>query len=180
MGYSFDAGGPLSTIQTLDLGLLGLSFTSEIPGLPGWLRWEPEVYPVIVVRHNLLGDAVFLEDEERWVVARLIERTTTYGLGGAPLGLRLTPLRTGRLALHARSGLGAAYFARPVPAANTHHLNVTVDVGVSAGIIVSPRFEVSFGVRYHHLSNAGLGRANPGLDSKVLWVGIGREARHRE
>jgi hypothetical protein len=50
-------------------------------------------------------------------------------------------------------------------------LNFTAQVAAGVQVFASRLRSVQFGYEYHHISNAKLGRINPGIDSHVMFVG---------
>lgn len=170
-GYSFDAGGPFSRVQTLDFVALGAEIRNSI-GSHGLLQVERIIglVPVALVLRNATGEVFPFGDG--WGLRGNLQRVTTYGAGVMPLGLRITASPSGRLGGYVMGALGAILFTRGVPAGNTFPLNLVVEGGFGLRGRLTERVDVEAGYKLHHLSNAGLGDANPGLDSKVFLVGL--------
>lgn len=82
-----------------------------------------------------------------------------FGVGGSPLGLELSIRR-----FFVTSSGGFLYFNRQLFGAT--QMNFTAEFG---GGIKVHHFDL--GYIYHHISNANLGRTNPGMDVHCLFVG---------
>lgn len=91
-------------------------------------------------------------------------RRTVYGAGFRPLGFSLSG--RGRMRPHASISGGVIVFAADVPVLNSRRFNFTADVEVGARV-----GGATLGLALHHVSNAGTGRRNPGLNELVLQVG---------
>lgn len=89
------------------------------------------------------------------------------GAGGSPLGLKLYFNRGPHTRFYAAGGAGALAFSSDVPVENSRRANFTFEYGVGM-----ERSGVTFGYKFHHLSNGGTRRVNPGLDANVFYVGI--------
>jgi hypothetical protein len=50
--------------------------------------------------------------------------------------------------------------------------NFTYDFGVGAQVPLTADTAVTLGYSYFHISNAGLGRSNPGFDANLLYLGV--------
>lgn len=171
--HAFDAGGPLSPIQTVGFSAIRIHYHSPVAA-SAWSRldYRIEVTPISVVRDNPLGFAVEAgRGILRW--SGTGARTTTYGGGFSPLGLRWRLLPRSRVAptLHVATGL--LVFADPAPAGNAHRLNLTAEAGAGVRVRLGGPWSVDLGVAIHHLSNAGLGGVNPGLDTKAFYADFG-------
>jgi hypothetical protein len=66
---------------------------------------------------------------------------------------------------------GFLVFSKPVPFANARKLNATLDVGVGLEVAVGRRWRAIGGYKFHHLSNAGTGDINPGLNANLWYLG---------
>ena len=168
VGYSFDAGGPLSRVQTLDLFVVAVRYARPLLNRPG-LRIDQVIdfLPLILVLNNPLGDVTRVN--RGWALVGRVDRTTTYGLGLLPLAVRAEPWPSHSLTVFGGAGVGAAIFADAVPAANSSHLNVVIEMG--GGLRLGRRSPaIDLGFKLHHLSNAGFGTVNPALESKLFYL----------
>lgn len=100
-----------------------------------------------------------------WQMPFSTERSSTLGAGVEPLALRLWAGST-EVRVEADLSLGVLAFLDPFLAANATRANVTYAGGMGARLSA-----LRIGYRRRHISNAGLGEVNPGLDSDVVFVG---------
>ena len=104
---------------------------------------------------------------------------TVHAFGIAPIGWSLSlGGRHARLNLEASGG--GLWFARRVPDPEATRFNFTATVGPSLDLPVGPSSAVRFGYLWHHTSNGGTGRINPGLDSGILSIGLFYRAHRSE
>jgi opacity protein-like surface antigen len=118
------------------------------------LRYLAEVIPLSVV-----GDPVANG-----------QRGYAYGAGGSPIGAQINFLHYRRVQPFLTSGGGFLYFNRQMFGAT--QFNFTAQLGAGVQVFTSKHHSIDFGYKYHHISNANLGRINPGLDSHVVFVGV--------
>jgi len=130
------------------------------PHLPGFLRGRFE-YAVDVV-------PVFLVFQPA---------STAYGAGFDPLGLKWNFERHGRFSPYLELTGGALFTNQNVPAyTNTVNFMDQAALGIH---ILGAKHNVSLELRYMHISNAGLGNLNPGVNTVQVRLGVGRFfARH--
>jgi hypothetical protein len=97
-----------------------------------------------------------------------------YGFGLTPAGMQAYVRKSDRLSFFLSTSGGAAWFTRDMPVPDARQLNFLVDLG--GGIRVANRNGSAFvaGVKFHHMSNANLGRQNPGMDGNLLYAGLSR------
>ena len=98
------------------------------------------------------------------------QRVYAYGIGGSPTGIQVNWVRYHRIQPFLASGAGFLYFNRQLFGAT--QLNFTAQIGIGMELFTSDHQSVDFGYQYHHISNADIGRVNPGMDSHVLFVGV--------
>lgn len=170
---SFDAGGPFSPIQTVGFSAVRLHYHRPV-AVSSWSRldYRVEVSPLAIVRHNPLASAREAGHRIlRWSGSGA--RTTTLGVGFSPLGLRWRLLPRSPVAPTMHVAAGVLLFGDPVPAANAHRFNLTAEAGFAVRLRLTDVWSVDLGIAIHHLSNAGWGRVNPGLDTKALYAELG-------
>ena len=68
--------------------------------------------------------------------------------------------------------MGSLWFARNIPVADARSFNFTFDFGGGVRLRMNHRSWLRVGYKFHHLSNANTGPSNPGVDAKVLLVGL--------
>ena len=95
------------------------------------------------------------------------------GIGLVPL--RLTVPFTGRSKLNYPffdTGFGFLLFEEHFPNNNGTLLNVTIDASIGYNFRISENSSLAIGYRFHHLSNAGTGKVNPGIDSNMIVISL--------
>lgn len=98
------------------------------------------------------------------------------GFGVAPLGAEASMPLTRRSQLVVNVTAGAAWFNQVVPYGKATQANFTVAPALAYQRDVGARDAFAVGYALHHLSNASMGGANPGMNSHLLFV---RWARKR-
>ncbi|MCI0348548.1 MAG: acyloxyacyl hydrolase [Acidobacteriales bacterium] len=144
------------------LSTLGLRYSRSLKST----RWASFKYtfdavPVAFIRQPI-SHGVW-EDRTR--------RESRFGAGLSPLGAQINLRPRSRVQPFAEGNVGFLYFTRPTPYTNSSNFNFTFSLGAGLQTFTSRRRAVSFGYKYHHLSNAFIAPANPGLDSNVFYVG---------
>jgi len=99
-------------------------------------------------------------------------RKTVYGVGAAPVGGEVRYRVTHPLALVLRGSAGGVYFSRPIPDPEERRFNFIFDIGAGAELRFSRRMAMTAGYRLNHISNAGRGPVNPGMNSQMLELGL--------
>ena len=104
---------------------------------------------------------------------------TAHGFGITPFGWTLSVGgHSARVNLEASGG--GLWFSRRVPDPEATRFNFTATVGPSLDVTVGPNSALRIGYLWHHTSNAGTGRINPGLDSGILSIGLFYRAHRSE
>lgn len=96
---------------------------------------------------------------------------TVYGVGITPFLLRYSFTRGGTVAPFIEAGAGMLATTEKVPE-GTSRFNFTPQGGVGIMYVPSGRLGWALGVRYHHTSNAGIARFNPGINAVMLYTGF--------
>ena len=99
-------------------------------------------------------------------------RNTVYGFGVAPVGGEVRFRATRPLAFVLRGSAGGVYFTRPIPDPEERRFNFIFDIGAGAELRFSRRVAMTAGYRLNHISNAGRGPVNPGMNSQMLELGL--------
>jgi hypothetical protein len=97
---------------------------------------------------------------------------TAYGVGFNPLGLKWNFERRGRLSPYFALGGGVMFSNHNVPT-YTNKVNFTPSAALGTHIL-GAKYNWSVELWYLHISNAGLGTLNPGLNTVQVRVGVGR------
>jgi hypothetical protein len=143
--------------------------------------WMSEALPVMRVTSGApagriptpLTDPAEANSPER--LARYTLRTGA-GFGLAPLGAEARVPIARRAQVVVNVTAGAAWFNQVVPYGKATQANFTVAPGVALQHDIGARDAFAVGYALHHLSNASMGGANPGMNSHLLLV---RWARKR-
>jgi hypothetical protein len=141
------AGGHRYALTTVSWGRM---FTGPIgPGiLRGRFQWSFEVVPVY---------GQYAPDK-------------TYGFGLTPLAWKWNFEPTGRLAPYAELGGGGLWTRSPVPERTTT-ANFTAHAGMGLRMFIRQQEALTFGYRFHHISNGNRLERNPGVNAHVLQFG---------
>jgi hypothetical protein len=153
------AGGHSVAGGTKNIGLFnaGLRYGWILAGphLPGFLRGRFE--------YALDATPVFLVFQPA---------NTAYGVGFSPLGLKWNFERHGRFSPYFELNGGLLVTNHNVPT-GTNSVNFTSAAALGTHILAA-KYNWSLEARYLHISNAGLGNYNPGLNTVEVRLGIGR------
>jgi len=99
------------------------------------------------------------------------ERESRFGAGLSPIGTQINFRPRSRMQPFAEGNVGFLYFTRPTPYTNATNFNFTFSLGGGIQTFTIHNRAVTFGYKYHHLSNAFMVDVNPGVDSNVFYVG---------
>lgn len=97
-----------------------------------------------------------------------------YGIGVAPLGAEAAFALSGRTHLLVNVTSGVAWFSQVVPYGKATQANFTVAPGLWLERHVGERQAFAVGYQLHHLSNASMGGANPGMNSHIFSMRLSR------
>jgi hypothetical protein len=138
-----------------------------------------ELIPIAVVERTNANPRTCYTDRDS---SRICEydrsAEVAVGTGAAPLGLKLHLNRAHPVRFYVAGAAGALVFSSDVPVNGSRRLNFTFEYGTGLEMPMNGR-TLSVGYKFHHISNAGFGRLNPGLDSNVLYVGLRRQVTRR-
>ena len=95
-----------------------------------------------------------------------------YGVGAAPLGLRIRFRPHAALQPYVAASGGALWFRHPVPTPDAARFNFIADLGGGVRYARPGRIGVMAGYRLQHISNGGTAAVNPGLDAHMFYLGI--------
>lgn len=96
---------------------------------------------------------------------------TIYGVGASPIGVQAN-FGPERIQPFVNGSLGFLHFNQQVPVLESAQFNYTISIGFGAQVFLRPGRSLSFGWKYHHLSNDYQAHLNPGIDSGVFFVGF--------
>lgn len=135
------------------------------------VAWLGELLPVMLVRSEApptrLPAASDPVSRDATTMARYAPHNG-YGIGLAPLGAEATHALGHRTNLVVNVTSGGAWFNRVVPYGRATQANFTVAPGLLVERRVGTHQAISVGYVLHHLSNASMGGANPGMNSHLL------------
>lgn len=94
-----------------------------------------------------------------------------YAVGLAPLGWALT-LGRGPARLTMEASGGGLWFSRRIPDPEATRFNFTASAGPTVELRIRSGEILRIGYLWHHTSNGGTGRVNPGLNSGILSLGM--------
>ncbi len=97
-----------------------------------------------------------------------------YGIGFAPLGAEAAWSLGESTHLLFNVTSGVAWFSQVVPYGKATQANFTVAPGLFLERRLGSRQALAVGYQLHHLSNASMGDANPGLNSHIFSVRVSR------
>jgi len=100
-----------------------------------------------------------------------LARATVYGTGLAPLGLKASIGRA-RVKPFVSAAGGFLVFGRRVPLPAATKLTFTGDIDLGADLWTRASHVFTLGLKFHHISNAGTGDVNRGLNLFVLYGGV--------
>lgn len=97
---------------------------------------------------------------------------TVYGVGVNPLNLKWNFERHGRIVPYAELSGGLLFTTRDVPP-RTSTVNFTPAAAFGVHLL-RERFAWTLEARYLHISDAGLSRLNPGINTFEVHIGVGK------
>ena len=104
----------------------------------------------------------------------IMETATARGYGVTPIGVQLRMFPGTRIQPTLGLSIGAVWYDQPVPDPDEKRFNFMGDLAAGVSIRAGRAGAVALAIRQHHTSNANTGRVNPGIDSRVLSVGVTR------
>lgn len=131
----------------------------------GWVITGPHLPGILRGRFEYAVDAVPIT-----LVFQPLN--TVYGAGFDPLGLKWNFERHGRFSPYLELTGGVLFTNHEVPA-YTNDVNFTPSAAFGTHVL-GAKYNWSVEVRYLHISSAGLGRHNPGLNTVQVRLGIGK------
>lgn len=103
-----------------------------------------------------------------FVTTNTCSRQWTYAGAASPFGQRLNFFPKNRLQPYVAANTGFLAATRDVPMQRTAMFNFTFEFGAGLEWFAKPGKSVALDWRYHHISNAGHGQQNAGIDSGTL------------
>jgi Lipid A 3-O-deacylase (PagL) len=131
----------------------------------GWVLTGPHLPSVLRGRFEYAIDAVP-------VLLVFQPANTAYGAGFNALGLKWNFEPHGRISPYLELGGGVLFSRQNVPT-YTNNVNFTPSAAFGTHFL-GAKYNWSLELRYLHISNAGLGTFNPGLNTVEVRLGVGR------
>jgi hypothetical protein len=161
-GFSPNSPNLIGAAQYRNLSTLGLRYSRPFANTRvATFKYTFDAIPVAFIRqpvsHGIWEDRT--------------HRESRFGAGLSPLGVQANLRPRSRIQPFTEGNVGFLYFTRPTPYTNNSNFNFTFSLGAGFQAFSNSRRSVSFGYKYHHLSNAYMTPTNPGLDSNVFYIG---------
>ena len=99
-------------------------------------------------------------------------RGSAYGAGVTPLGLQLDFANRSRVKPFIHLNGGLLFFNKPVPLPDAGKLALIGETGAGVRVFTSARRALSFGMRFHHLSNGDRSGSNRGYNQFIFYAGF--------
>ena len=131
-----------------------------------------ELVPLAVVERTAPNGYRCRSDYSTAICRRDYSARLAVGAGGSPIGVKLYFDRMRRLRPYASVAAGGLVFSNEVPSYNSRRLNFAGQASLGFDHVMRNGRAATFGYRYHHISNGGTGRLNPGLDAHVVYIGV--------
>jgi opacity protein-like surface antigen len=141
-----------------------LEYTADV--IPAIVSTEMPTYPRRPVAACPSCRSAFTTPEER------AAGRSVYGAALVPAGLQLRVAVGPRLSLLARAAAGLVWFERRVPDPGETQLNFWGDLGAGAELALTHVMALGAGFRLNHISNADTGPVNPGMNTRMLELGV--------
>ena len=162
------------TFGTLNLRWGRILTSPHGPGaLRGTFEYAVEITPVFVLRQSPSTGAItgaILNTLALFTPAPP-HTQTVFGGGITPLLLQYNFVNSRRVVPFIQIGAGTLFTTEKVPA-GTSEINFTPQGGIGVYWPRWQRSSMTWGVRYHHISNAGMTKPNPGHNGLYLYTGI--------
>ena len=100
------------------------------------------------------------------------KRGSAYGVGVTPLGLQLDFANRSRVKPFIHLNGGLLVFNKPVPLPDAGKLALIGETGAGVRVFTSARRALSFGVRFHHVSNGDRSGSNRGYNQFIFSAGF--------
>jgi len=98
--------------------------------------------------------------------------STIYGFGLSPLGFKLNFLPQSWIQPFIAASVGVIYSQHDIPVPDSSRFNFTPEAGLGVQFFLAPQRALTFGYKFHHISNSGISDNNPGLNSHVIYAGF--------
>jgi hypothetical protein len=133
------------------------------------LQYTLDAIPLAVATGNIAAATTVVTPTGSVTTFR---RETAYGAGVTPLGLQLDFANGSRVKPFIHLNGGLLVFNQSVPLPDSGKLALVGEAGTGVRVFTSERRALSFGVRFHHISNGDRAGANRGLNQFIFYAGF--------
>lgn len=158
-GYAFDSYRLWGKTTDATLQSFGLQYNRKL------FKWEGAQ-----IEYNLQVSIYSRFSYPEFKTGR--PRNSLSGFGVTPLGFQVNFLSNYFTQPFLNSSGGVMVLDDPFPDFRGEKINFTFSLGGGLEFMLSKSVSLSFGMKYHHLSNGELGQVNPGVDSHVYYTAI--------
>ncbi|MEQ8525436.1 acyloxyacyl hydrolase [Gracilimonas sp.] len=157
-GYSFSSVRFLGKTENSQTQILGIGIQKPLKKYYGnkLLWYTADLIPYIHFTYPK-------RDENNRIVSRK-------GFGLSPIGFTLMNSSQKLFTTFVRTTGGMIFMESNFPTDDARKLNFTFDITLGANFRFNSFGMISFGYKFHHISNAETGTENPGLDSNFLFL----------
>ncbi|HEX7962892.1 MAG TPA: acyloxyacyl hydrolase [Terriglobales bacterium] len=174
-GYSPNSPKLIGVTEDRHVTMLGFGYARVMLAneVVAW-KFTIDTVPLILVSQPTLGGTEIAQPSRVPAQFRsVLSRRTTYGIGLMPVGFQFNFRPRKRIQPFAAINGGFGFFAaRDVPVPASANFNFMFSAGPGVQIFTSESRSITFGYRFHHISNADTGNPfNPGIDSNFFYAG---------
>ncbi|MEX0844574.1 MAG: acyloxyacyl hydrolase [Balneolaceae bacterium] len=157
-GYSFTSVQFLGKTANSQTQILSFGYQQKIRDYPNQktLWYTADIIPYLHYQYPKRDEG-----------DRFVRRS---GFGFSPVGFMLKKSTSNIVTPFFRTSGGIIYMENEFPTDQSRRLNFTFDVTAGGNLHITPNIFISFGYKFHHISNAQTGSENPGLDSNFLFL----------
>jgi Lipid A 3-O-deacylase (PagL) len=167
-GGSPDSNEIIGKTKDARLGIIGLRYARIFkPGKNISLKYTVDVIPAAVLsypsfRFIQVGNTIRVEEFRR----------SDYSWGITPIGVQINFRRKKKVQPFVGTSGGFLAFRKKIPDDFGAKFNFTAEVSGGVQVMLKDKKALTFGYKYHHISNGERGIINPGFDSNVFYVGF--------
>jgi hypothetical protein len=175
-------GAPSPLLRNRMLSMAGIERRFEMKsGRLGVVSFAPALLPAVTATNNRRFTPTSCGRNPANVQSEIVEveshcfrafAYSAFGVGVLPLAFRWQTPPARRLGLIADIDGGGVWFSHRVPVRDGTYFNFAARGGIDALYRMNDGLWLSAGYRHLHLSNAGTGAVNPGLDVPLFAIGL--------
>jgi hypothetical protein len=137
-----------------------------------FLEHSVDLIPVAVAIGSFVECPSSTNDECRARTIDARKRGSVYGFGIVPLGFKMNLFPSKKIQPFLSAAGGLLRFQREVPIPGSTKFNFSSEFGGGVQLFNRTRHAITVGYKLYHVSNAGIGRLNPGLNMHIVFGGI--------